>query len=130
MYSMVLMMAMASGPDTTAFGGHRGGCRGGSCHGVQTTCCAAPAQAACCAPVSYGCHGSSCHGGCHGGGFLGHRNGCHGGGGGLFHRGGHGCCGSSATTYAAPAACCGPVVAPAGSPPATMPAPMGEKKGS
>src|SRR5262245_25943356 len=133
MYSMVLMMAMASGPATAAFGGHRN-----SCCGAQATYSS--------------CHGggSSCHGSRHGGGLLGHRNGCnggsschgggsscHGGGGGLFHRNRGGCTGSTAAaccqpTCAPAANCCAPgTVAPA-APPATMPAPtpMGDKKGS
>ena len=63
MYSMVLMMAMASGPDTAAFGG-----RGNSCCGAQA--------------VSYSCQGGSgCHGSRRGHGLLGgHRNSCNGGG--------------------------------------------------
>jgi len=135
MYSMVLMMAMASGPDTAALGHHRGG----SCCGAQASSCA-PAPVACCAapaPVSYSCHGggSGCHGG---GGILGHHNrgnSCHGGGGILGHHrgnschGGGGCYGSS-VAYAAP--CCAPAVAApvTPTPPSTMPTPMGEKKGS
>jgi hypothetical protein len=134
MYSMVLMMAMASGPDTVAAHG-RGGCHGAQagCHGVQAAaCCAAPVAYA--APVSYGCHGSSCHGGGYGGGCYG-GNSCHGGGrGGLFHRRSNGCHGSTVSSCCAPVAanCCGAgvMVAPAGAPPAIMPAPMGEKKGS
>src|SRR5262245_42822281 len=124
MYSMVLMMAMASGPDTAAFGGHR------------NSYCGAQA-------VSYGCNGgSSCHGG-RGGHFLGNRHSCNGGGsschggggGGLFHRNRGGCTGTTAAACCpAPApACCGTAVVPApGAPPATMPAPtpMGDKKGS
>jgi hypothetical protein len=135
MYSMVLMMALASGPDTASFGGRNG------CHG---------ASACCSAQVSYGCHGSSCMGsGCMGSGC--HGSSCHGGGlfrGGLFHRNRGGCCGGSmaarcctpAPACCAPVAtCCAPVnpccggavmVTPAAAPPATMPNPMGEKKGS
>ena len=74
MYSMVLMAAMVPAGDTAGFGKHRGGCDGAGCHGAVATSYA-------------GCHGAAA--GCHGGGFMGHkdRGGCHGGG----HRASAGC---------------------------------------
>lgn len=62
MYSVVLMMALSSGPVTPAFGHRCNGCNGCS--------------------ASHGCHVSACHGchGCHGGRLFGkHCHGCHGG---------------------------------------------------
>jgi uncharacterized protein (TIGR03000 family) len=61
---MVLMMAMAGGADTAAFG-NKGcnGCSGYSCSGYSCSGCS-------------GCW-SSCHG-CHGGGLFGRHNSCHG----------------------------------------------------
>jgi uncharacterized protein (TIGR03000 family) len=63
MYTVVLMMAMTGGSETTTFGGRR--CNGGGCNG------------GCVASCSRGCNG----GGCHGGGRVFGRGGCHGGGG-------------------------------------------------
>lgn len=80
MYSVVLMMAMATGGDVPTFG--RGGCYGG-CVGSGAGCQGTVVV------VSNGCTGgtsclggTSCYGGssCRGGGFLGLRSGCHGGG--------------------------------------------------
>jgi len=104
MYSVVLMMALSGGTESTDFGGRK-------CHGSDG-----------------GCHGNvaaSCNGGCHGkraGLFSGHKKkchgeapACHGSRGGLFHRnkGCHGCHGEPACSGPAPApACCGGGVAP------------------
>ena len=100
MYSMVLMMALASGPDTATCGGR------GGCHGAQAACCSAPVTY-----VSTGCQGSSCHGSsCHGGGLFHRNNGCTGGsschGGGLFHRN-NGCQGSTSCFAPVATSCCG-----------------------
>lgn len=104
MYSLVLMAAMAGGPDTS----------GADLIGPAVA-------AATSAPLTVGCIGcggctgyysscyGSCHGSCHGrGGFLGHKHSCHGccggyaschgccGGGGFLghrHHSCHGCCG-------------------------------------
>lgn len=67
MYTVVLMMAMTGGSETTTFGGRR--CHG--CNGV----------------VAASCHGG--HGGCHAGRMRGHGR-CHGG----CHGGCHGCSGA------------------------------------
>jgi uncharacterized protein (TIGR03000 family) len=81
MYTVVLMMAMTGGSETTTFGGRRcNGCNGG-CNGA----------------VASGCHGG-CNGrghGCNGGGRMFGRHGCNGGG---CHGGGchGGCSGASA----------------------------------
>ncbi|MCI0685226.1 MAG: hypothetical protein L0Y71_24265 [Gemmataceae bacterium] len=78
MYTVVLMMAMTGGSETTAFGGRRcQGCNGG-CSGY----------------VAASCHG--CNGGCNGGRRFGGRrcNGCAGWGGcsgGCYMSSCHGC---------------------------------------
>jgi uncharacterized protein (TIGR03000 family) len=88
MYSVVLMMAMATGGDVPTFG--RGGCYG-ACTGCQGTIVV----------VNAGCTGgTSCHGytSCRGGGFLGLRHSCHGGGFlGLRHSCRGGCVGTGCT---------------------------------
>ena len=48
MYTMLMMMAVSSGGEASAFGGHRGGCNGNSCTG---------------AVVVASCQGNSCSGG-------------------------------------------------------------------
>ncbi|MCE9530084.1 MAG: hypothetical protein K8T89_02945 [Planctomycetes bacterium] len=71
MYSMILMMAVSSAPESAAFGWNSG-CQGNSCHGTS------------CHGLIFGghgksCHGSSCHGtSCHGLIFGGHGKNCHG----------------------------------------------------
>ncbi len=106
MYSLLLMTAVAGGPDASGFGWHGGGCYGscygGGCSGYYSGCTgyscsgySCSGYASCCGCSGYsscnGCHGGLFHGGCHGGLFGG---GCHGG---LFHGHGscHGCWGSS-----------------------------------
>jgi uncharacterized protein (TIGR03000 family) len=87
MYSLVLMMAMGTGSDATAFGRH--GCHG--CNGGYAGCNGGYS----------GCSGgySGCSGNCHGGRRLfGGRHGCNGGG--RCHGGG-GCCGGYSS------GCCG-----------------------
>ncbi len=120
MYSVVLMMALSSGAEVPAFGGH--GCSG-SCHGG-----------------SVGCHGGGgrgCHGGCHGGsaGCHGGSGGCHGGYAGC-HGGSAGCNGGYAGCTGAHAAvggcsasgCAGGMMAPHGAPPKEMKGPGGAEK--
>ena len=75
MYSLVLMAAVAAGPDDAGFGGRLfgGGCCGGApvascCGGAPVGCCGGVPVASCCGGgpvVVAGC--------CGGGGFLGHR---------------------------------------------------------
>jgi uncharacterized protein (TIGR03000 family) len=97
MYSMVLMLAMASASDTPAFGKGCSGCWS-SCYGCSGSCSG-------CWSSCYGCSGScsgcwsSCHGSCHGSSC--HGSSCHGCCGGRFfgmmhkHSSCHGCCGGS-----------------------------------
>jgi uncharacterized protein (TIGR03000 family) len=109
MYSVVLMMALSGGTESTDFGGRK-------CHGCDGGC---TAKAAACHGKRAGlfsghkCHGAKaprCHGAapaCHG------AKACHGSRGGLFHRnkGCHGCTGCSGPAPA-PACCGGGVVEP------------------
>jgi hypothetical protein len=107
MYSMVMMMAVASSGDTASFGGlMKGGCSGNSCHGAM----AAPAS-------------------CHGGGLMSKikahfasKHSCHG----STSSGCHGAAAAAPVVHAAPvmteASCCGssaPVMA------SSMPVMMG-----
>jgi uncharacterized protein (TIGR03000 family) len=103
MYSVVLMMALSGGTESTDFGGRKchgsdGGCHGnvaascsGACHGKRAGLFSGHKKDK--------CHGAAAAPACHG------AKACHGSRGGLFHRskGCHGC-----TGYVAPA-CCGPV---------------------
>ncbi len=76
MYSMVMMMAVATSGDAASFGGKRASCHGSapvaSCHG---------------APVA-SCHGSAPASGCHGGGLFAKLKG-------RMHKGGSSCHGSA-----------------------------------
>jgi uncharacterized protein (TIGR03000 family) len=117
MYSVVLMMALTGGAESTDFG-RRGGCHGcnGGCTGVVAASCSG-----CSCHGSRGCHGSyGCNGGssCHGGrGGLFHRNrgGCHGCSG-YCNGGCYGCTGCSGISHG----CCGGTyVVPSGAAPAT-----------
>jgi len=145
MYSMVLMMAMASGADTPAFG-HNKGCSGCSgCYGCSG-CSGCSGCHGCsgghklfgghgCSGSCHGCSGSSCHGcsggschGCSGGchGFLGgHKHGCHGcsgcsgccGGGACYGGACYGCAGGGVIMSAPVYAPAAPMVAPTPPPP-------------
>lgn len=103
MYSMVMMMTMASGGDVAMFGG-RGGCGG---RVVVASSCGCGGGHAWGARRSAGCWGN-------GGGCWGNGNGCFGGNscrGGLFggkHNRGAGCCG--VTNCCQPTNCCGATV--------------------
>ncbi|HET6572045.1 MAG TPA: TIGR03000 domain-containing protein [Fimbriiglobus sp.] len=96
MYSLLLMTAVAGGPDAAAFGWRSGGCNG--CYGGVAVGCSG--YSSCYGGGFAGCSGSSCSGyscsgysschGCHGGGFLGcglfarwhaRKASCHGGSG-------------------------------------------------
>jgi len=80
MYTMLMMMAVSSGGEASAFGGHKKGCDGGSCTGTV---------------VAASCQGSSCTGGS---GFLGLK----------AHFAKHGSCtGSSCTGTVVAASCTG-----------------------
>ena len=114
MYSLLMMTALAAGPDTNAFGGKHwgGGCCGGyvscyGCCGYSYGCCGY--SYGCCG-YSYGCCGYSygcCGGysyGCCGGLFHGHKHhnysyGCCGGY-------SYGCCGGYPMSYGY-GGCCG-----------------------
>ena len=92
MYSLMLMAAVAGGPDASGFGWRSAGCNG--CHGSYAAGCYGSGYGSSCHGTGcYGssCYGSSCHGSCYG-------SSCHGGGlfsrfGGLFNRSScHGSC--------------------------------------
>lgn len=125
MYTMVLMMAMSSSADSTAFGGRL---KGGSCQGVvvtQSVGCVgygAPIASAGCAGYTHSA-GAGCVGTSRGGlfsGLFGGRGGCSGRTGGfLGHKRSHGCQGvvtHSAGCYGIPAPAPTPCCAPAPTP--------------
>jgi len=103
MYSVVLMMAMSGGAETTEFGHRRGGCDG-ACYGCNG--CTGGGCTGTCNGGGGCCGGSACNG-CNG------CNGCEGGRGGflgLFHRrrdNGCGCCGTPVTCYGGCGGCVG-----------------------
>jgi len=90
MYSLILMAAVAAGPETTAFGGKWRSCYG--CYGGCYSAC-------------YGCYGgcySACHGCC--GGYY---TSCHGCFGGFFHKHKARCFGCFGGCYSACFGCYG-----------------------
>lgn len=93
MYSMVLMAALTTAPDTAAFGrGCFGGC--GGCTGTVvsvgcTGCTGAVVPVGSCHGSCFGsCYGGGCYSSCHGGGLFGLRGRL----GGLFGRSCHSSC--------------------------------------
>jgi uncharacterized protein (TIGR03000 family) len=120
MYSVVLMMALSGGAESTDFG-HRK-CHGDTgCHGRAAASCHG-SRGGLFAGRGHKCHGAAAAPACHGG-----RAACHGSRGGLFHRnkgchGGAGCAGSAGYVgCAGSAGCAGGVVAPGAVEPKAMP---------